>query len=76
MPKNLEQIVHHFGCHHHFNYGVNTINSFDKEMLASTFVSLLVDGVDCSEIRQSLNGYYYFEIVNPVNHYHQPKAKP
>ena len=63
MHELLEKIAKRFKCNHHINYGVNTLNSFDKEMLASAIVSLQIEGVKCSEIRKSLNSYYYFQII-------------
>ena len=65
----LDKIVSRFKCHHHINYGVNTINSFDKDMLTSAIVCIQTSGepVRCSEIRKSLNGYYYFQLINQPN---------
>ena len=63
LKKLLDKIAERFKCNHHVNYGIDTINSFDKEMLASSIVSLQMEGVTCSEIRKSLNGYYYFQII-------------
>lgn len=63
VSELVDRIVKRFRCNHHVNYGIDTVNSFDKEMLASSIVSLQVEGVSCSEIRKSLNGYFYFQII-------------
>lgn len=61
----IDRIKSRFPVWHHINYGVQTVQSFNKEALASAIVSLEIEGVRCSEIRKSLNSYYFFQIVNP-----------
>lgn len=60
----IDRIKSRFPVWHHVNYGVQTIQSFDKDALASAIVSLEVEGIHCSEIRKSLNSYYFVQILN------------
>ena len=59
----IDRIKSRFPVWHHVNYGVNSIQSFDKEALASAIVALEVEGIKCSEIRKSLNSYYFVQVL-------------
>ena len=62
----LDKIAEHFKCNHHVNFNIHTINSFDKDNLegAIACVNTSSENVHASEIRRSLNGYYYFQVVS------------
>lgn len=68
IQKLIDMIAKRFKCNHHIKFGVDMVDSFDKELLASTIVSLQLEGLTCTEIRQSLSGYYYSQIVPNTNH--------
>lgn len=61
----LDKIAQHFKCNHHVNFNIHTINSFDKDALEGAIVCVNTSGenIRSSEIRKSLNGYYYFQVV-------------
>ena len=65
ITETLDKIAKHFKCHHHVNYNIHTINAFDKDRLEGAIVCVNTseNKIVCSEIRRSLNGYFYTEVL-------------
>ena len=66
ISETLDKIAQHFKCNHHMNFNIHTINSFDKDHLEGAIVCVNTteeNKMHCSEIRRSLNGYFYTEVL-------------